>query len=95
MKEIVLFPRPSDWKLTRLIQRDDAFVVQSHYNEETDTFDSEIIIDIKTNTCPQLQAFIVYCEIFCEAVCKKLRKREDYLTWVEENKVGEDDVQLF
>lgn len=91
MKETVLFPRPHDWKIARLIQRDDAYVIQSRFNNEKLVFEQEIIINIKTNPCPQLQAFIIYCEIFCEAVCKKLRKRKDYLEWVEENKIGEDD----
>lgn len=91
MKETVLFPRPTDWKLARLIQRDDAFVVQSRFNYEKLIFEQEIVIDIKSNPCPQLQAFILYCEIYCEAICKILRKRKDYLEWVEENKVGEED----
>lgn len=90
MKETVLFPRPSDWKVARLIQRDNAFVIQSHFNDNKLVFEQEIVIDIKSNTCPQLQAFIVYCEIFCEAICKKLRKRSDYLAWVEENRIQEE-----
>lgn len=90
MKETVLFPRPSDWKAARLIQRDETFVVQSHYNKETERFETERVIDIKTTPCPQLQAFVLYCEIYCEAICKKLRKRPDYLAWVEENRIQED-----
>ncbi len=90
MKETVLFPRPHDWKIARLIQRDEALVVQSRFNDKTRTFENEIVIDVKTNTCPQLQAFIVYCEIYCETICKKLRKRQDYMQWVEENRIQED-----
>ena len=90
MKETVLFPRPTDWKLARLIQRDDTYVVQSHYNKKTEHFEAERVIDIKTNPCPQLQAFILYCDIYCEAVCKKLRNRDDYRAWVEENRIQEE-----
>lgn len=91
MKETVLFPRPTDWKLARLIQRDDTYVVQSHYNRKTKCFEAERVIDIKTNPCPQLQAFILYCDIYCEAICKKLRQRDDYLKWVEENRIQEEE----
>lgn len=90
MKETVLFPRPTDWKFARLIQRDDVFVVQSHYNKAAKRFEAERVIDIKTTPCPQLQAVILYCEIFCEAICKKLRKREDYRAWVEENRIEKE-----
>lgn len=91
MDEKVMFPRPTDWKVARLIQRDEAYVVQSGYNEQTKSFEHERVIDIKTNKCPQLQAFILYCEIFCETVCKRLRKREDYAEWLEENKIEQED----
>lgn len=91
MDEKVLFPNPSDRKKARLIQRDEAYVIQSDYNEQTKTFENEIVIDIKTNQCPQLQAFIVYCEIFCETVCRKLRKREDYAEWIEENRIKQEE----
>lgn len=91
MDEKVLFPNPSDWKKARLIQRDESYVVQSDYNEQTKIFENEIVIDIKTNQCPQLQAFIVYCEIFCEAVCRKLRRRDDYAEWLEENRIKQEE----
>lgn len=91
MQEKRLFPRPTDWKTAQLIQRDEVLVVQSGYNEETKSFERERIVDIKTNKCPQLQAFILYCEIFCEQICKKLRKREDYREWLEENQIIQEE----
>lgn len=91
MKETVLFPRPTDWKFARLIQRDDTYVIQTRFNNEKLVFEQEIIIDIKSTPCPQLRAIILYCELYCEAICKKLRKRDDYLKWVEENRIREEE----
>lgn len=91
MKETVLFPRPTDWKLARLIQRDDSYVIQTRFNNEKLVFEQEIIIDIKTTPCPQLRAIILYCELYCEAICRKLRKRDDYRAWLEENRIQEEE----
>lgn len=96
MADKVLFPSETDWKYARLIQRDGAYVVQSRYNETTTKYEQEVVIDIKTNPCPQLQAFNLYCETLCEAVGRKLRQRKDYAEWAEENRIKqeEDDGNL-
>ena len=87
MDEKILFPSGTDWKYARLIQRDGNYVIQSRYNEATKTFESEVTVEIASEVCPEIQAFNIYCDTLCNAVCKKLRQRKDYTDWVEKNKI--------
>ncbi len=91
MKEKVLFPSETDWKYARLIQRDGNYVIQSRYNEATETFESEVTVETALNACPEIQAFNIYCDTLCNAVCKKLRQRKDYSEWIEENKITQEE----
>ena len=91
MQDKVLFPAETDWKYARLIQRDGKYVIQSRYNETTKEYESEVEIEIATNACPEIQAFTTYCDTLCNAVCSRLRKREDYAQWVEENRIEQEE----
>lgn len=91
MEDKVLFPSETDWKYARLIQRDGNYVIQSRYNEETQSFENEVVVEVKNNECPEIIAFNLYCDTLCDAVCKKLRKRKDYSEWLEKNKIKQEE----
>ena len=91
MEETQLYPRITDWKIARLIQRDGDYVIQSVYNEETHRFEKEVVVTKSENVCAEIQAFNIYCDTLCNEVCKKLRQRKDYADWVAENKILQED----
>lgn len=91
-QERILLPFPQLWKYARMIQRDNAYVVQSRWNESKLIFEEEMVFDISTTICPSIQAVVCYCGTLCDAICKKLRKRPDYRAWVEENRIQEEEL---
>lgn len=85
-----LLPFSKMWKYGIVVKRDNAYVVKSNWNESKQIFEDEIVFDISTTVLPEIQAVVSYCGTLCDAICKKLRKRPDYLAWVEEKRIQEE-----
>lgn len=81
MKEKQLFPRDTS-HLARMILREDddgnkAYVVQSGYNKETKTYESELTVSVGSPTA-ELEAWNAYIGALDTAVNKILRERPGF-----------------
>ena len=80
----ILFPQDSDWKLARLIQRDNEYVIQTRWNEDKQKHEIETVVS-KDTECAELVAFNLYTDLLNKAVTDKLQRRENYKNFCEEH----------
>lgn len=85
----ILFPQATDWKLARLIQRDNDYVIQTQWSDKKQRFERETVVS-KDVDCAELVAFNIYTDLFNKAVTEKLQRRDSFKSYCRKHLITEE-----